>query len=59
MIDTLITNIKKTGAPLVLGLYPMLNYIPDQINKDAYKVFGDTLEVAAQAIWQYNKGFVV
>ena len=29
MIDKLITKIKKTGAPIVVGLDPMLNYIPE------------------------------
>ena len=36
----------------------MLNYIPQQIKKDAYQEFGETLEGAAEAIWQYNKGIV-
>ena len=44
MIDKLITKIKKTGAPIVVGLDPMLNYIPEQIKKDAYQEFGETLE---------------
>ena len=30
MINKLIANIKKTGAPIVVGLDPMLNYIPKQ-----------------------------
>ena len=58
MIDKLITKIKKTGAPIVVGLDPMLNYIPEQIKKDAYQEFGETLEGAAEAIWQYNKGII-
>lgn len=33
MINKLIANIKKTGAPIVVGLDPMLNYIPKQIRK--------------------------
>ena len=58
MINKLIANIKKTGAPIVVGLDPMLNYIPKQIQKAAFKEFGETLEGAAEAIWQYNKGIV-
>ena len=27
MINKLVANIKKTGAPIVVGLDPMLNYI--------------------------------
>lgn len=58
MINKLIANIKKTGAPIVVGLDPMLNYIPKQIQEAAFKEFGETLEGAAEAIWQYNKGIV-
>ena len=58
MINKLIANIKKTGAPIVVGLDPMLNYIPKHIQEAAFKEFGETLEGAAEAIWQYNKGIV-
>ncbi len=58
MIDQLITKIKKTGAPIVVGLDPMLKYIPQQILQAAYAEYGETLEGAAEAIWQYNKGIV-
>ena len=36
----------------------MLNYIPEHIQKKAFAEFGETLEGAAEAIWQYNKGIV-
>ena len=39
-------------------LDPMLNYIPEHIQKKAFAEFGETLEGAAEAIWQYNKGIV-
>ena len=58
MINKLIANIKKTGAPIVVGLDPMLSYIPKHIQEAAFKEFGETLEGAAEAIWQYNKGIV-
>ena len=58
MINKLISNIRKTNAPIVVGLDPMLNYIPEHIQKKAFAEFGDTLECAAEAIWQYNKGIV-
>ena len=58
MINQLIANIKKTGAPIVVGLDPMLKYIPEHIQKKAFAEFGETLEGAAEAIWQYNKGIV-
>ena len=58
MINKLISNISKTNAPIVVGLDPMLNYIPEHIQKKAFAEFGETLEGAAEAIWQYNKGIV-
>lgn len=58
MINKLIEKIKKTHAPIVVGLDPMLNYVPEHIQKRAYAEFGETLEGAAEAIWQFNKAIV-
>ena len=58
MINKLVDKIKKTNAPVVVGLDPMLNYVPEHIQKKAFDEFGETLEGAAEAIWQYNKGII-
>ncbi len=58
MINKLIAKIQKTKAPIVIGLDPMLNYIPEHIQKKAFAEFGETLEGAAEAIWQFNKEIV-
>ena len=58
MIDRLIERIQKTNAPIVVGLDPMLSYVPKQIQGQAFAELGETLEGAAEAIWQYNKGIV-
>ena len=58
MIQKLISNIQKTNAPIVVGLDPMLGSIPEHIQKKAYAEFGETLEGAAKAVWQYNKEIV-
>lgn len=58
MINKLIAKIQKTKAPIVVGLDPMLNYIPKHIQEKAFKEFGETLEGAAEAIWQFNKEIV-
>ena len=58
MIDKLIAKIQKTGAPIVVGLDPMLNCIPEHIQKKAFAEYGETLEGAAEAIWQFNKEIV-
>lgn len=36
----------------------MLGYIPEHIKTKAYAEFGETLEGAAEAIWQFNKEIV-
>ena len=58
MINKLIEKIRKTNAPIVVGLDPMLNYIPKHIQENAFAEVGETLEGAAEAIWQFNKGIV-
>ena len=58
MIQKLIEGIKRTKAPIVVGLDPMMNYITEYIQKKAFAEFGETLEGAAEAVWQYNKGIV-
>ena len=58
MINKLIEKIRKTNAPIVVGLDPMLGYIPEHIKEKAFREYGETLEGAAEAVWQYNKGIV-
>ena len=58
MINKLVEKIQKTHAPIVVGLDPMMNYIPDHIQKKAFAEYGETLEGAAEAIWQFNKEIV-
>ncbi len=58
MINQLVANIRKTGAPIVVGLDPMLAYVPEHIQKKAFKEYGETLEGAAEAVWQFNKEIV-
>ena len=58
MIQQLIEKIRKTKAPLCVGLDPMLSYIPDPILKASFQEYGETLEGAADAIWNFNKEIV-
>lgn len=58
MINKLNDKMLKMNAPVVVGLDPMLSYIPEHILKKAYSEFGETLEGAAEAIFEYNKGIV-
>lgn len=58
MVSKLIEKIQKTKAPICVGLDPMLSYIPEHVTKKAYGEFGETLEGAAEAIWQFNREIV-
>lgn len=58
MINTLINKIVTLNAPVVVGLDPMLSYVPKKLQKAAFEACGETLEGAAEAIWQYNKAIV-
>lgn len=58
MINKLVEKIQKTHAPIVVGLDPMLNYVPEHVQKAAYAQYGETLEGAAEAIWQFNKEII-
>lgn len=58
MINQLVSKIQKLNAPVVVGLDPMLSYVPDHVIHRAFGEFGETLEGAAEAIWEYNKEIV-
>ena len=58
MISKLVQKIQETKAPICVGLDPMLNYIPSHIVEKAFKEYGETLEGAAEAVWQFNKEII-
>ena len=49
----------KTNAPIVVGLDPMLGYIPEHIKRKVFAEEGETLSGAAEAVWQYNRRIIV
>lgn len=58
MIEKLIKKIEEKKAPIVVGLDPTLNFVPEHILSAAYEEKGETLKGAALAIWKFNKGIV-
>lgn len=58
MINRLVEKIRQTKAPVVVGLDPMLSYVPEHVQRRAFAEFGETLKGAAEAIWQFNKEIV-
>ena len=57
-LDRLLEGIVKTQNPTVAGLDPKLSYIPGYIREQAYEKYGKTLEGAAEALLQFNKGLI-
>ena len=58
MINKLVDKIVKTNAPVVVGLDPMMKFIPEHVQAAAFEQYGETLEGAAEAIWQFNKSII-
>ena len=46
MINVLVDRIKKMEAPIVVGLDPMLDYVPEYLLQNAIREQGETLEAS-------------
>ena len=57
-MDKLFKKIAEKQNPTVAGLDPKLSYSPDYIREESYKKYGKTLEGAADALLQFNKGLI-
>lgn len=58
MIDRLIEKIKKTNAPICVGLDPRIDMVSDEIKEKSFGEFGLTKEGAADAIYKFNRGII-
>ncbi|MDR3344629.1 MAG: orotidine-5'-phosphate decarboxylase [Oscillospiraceae bacterium] len=57
-MDALIRRIEQIGNPVVAGLDPMLEYIPEHVKADAFAQLGNSPEAAAAAVLTYNKALI-
>jgi orotidine-5'-phosphate decarboxylase len=57
-IDRLISNIKRTNNPTVVGLDPKLEYIPDAIMKKSFKEYGTGFAGVSDGILTFNKKLI-
>ncbi len=57
-IDRLTEKIRAMEAPVVVGLDPMLSYVPEHIKEQAFQEYGETLAGAAEAIWEFNRRII-
>ena len=58
MIKKLVDKIKKTEAPIVVGLDPKFSLMPSFLLEEAIKEHGESLEAAAEAIFNFDKEIV-
>ena len=54
MINKLVEKIKKTKAPIVVGLDPMLSYIPQHVQEKAFAEYGETLDISSDLELEYG-----
>lgn len=52
--NILIKSIIDKNSPIIVGLDPILDLIPNHIKDSSYKLYGHTLEAAANAILKFN-----
>jgi orotidine-5'-phosphate decarboxylase len=52
--DLLIRAIEEKSCPIVVGLDPVLERIPDSIKQTAENKYGNTLQAAAESLYQFN-----
>jgi orotidine-5'-phosphate decarboxylase len=58
MIKQLIDGIKKTEAPIVVGLDPKTDFIPKRILDKAFSEYGQTADAVAASFFEFNKEIV-
>lgn len=58
MVKRLLDEIVKKDAPIVVGLDPKLDFVPEYLVKQGIEKHGETLEAAADAILEFNKKIV-
>ena len=54
-IDRLIEQIQKKDNPSVVGLDPLLEYVPESIRNAAVQEYGPSAKAAAEAIFRFNR----
>ncbi len=56
--DRLIKRIIETKNPTVVGLDPVLDYVPEYIKQEFFSEDGQTIKAAAKAIFKYNQAII-
>ena len=56
--DRLIKKIIEMNNPTVVGLDPLIDYVPAYIKTKCFMKYGETLKGAAKAIYKFNKAII-
>ena len=56
--EPLISRIIEKNNATVMGLDPILDYIPERIKKKAVDEYGDSFKAAGEAIFEFNKALI-
>lgn len=56
--DRLIKKIIETNNPTVVGLDPLIDYVPEFIRNECFMKDGQTFEAAAKAVFRFNKAII-
>jgi orotidine-5'-phosphate decarboxylase len=56
--DRLCAAIERTGSPVVVGLDPCLDSLPEPLLAACRREYGPTPRAAAEALWQFNREII-
>jgi len=56
--DRLIESIKEKSSPIVVGLDPRFESIPEEIRVKYLELYGNTLKAVSEAIMEFNRGII-
>jgi orotidine-5'-phosphate decarboxylase len=56
--DRLWTAIERTGSPVVVGLDPRLESLPEALLTACQQTYGNTMRAAAEALWRFNRDII-
>lgn len=57
-INKLVEQIKLKKCPIVVGLDPRIEQIPESIKNPYFKLYGHTLEAVKHALIEFNRGII-
>lgn len=58
MIDRLIEKVEEMKTPIVVGLDPRLEFVPNYIKKEVYEAYGKTPKAVGEGFYRFNKAII-